>query len=182
MRSSFTLAPEEESALLHQVGKAPVQLVWDLNAVFFVGVAGTLTVETFADCPTEVASDEFDEVVFIRVSDDARGFRFCNEGEDGYWYRVVANNSPILSIEVARTCTTFPSGDTVSPASAECCGRSVLTDAGIIITLAEGIVPAVQLGTSFGYAVWPEPRLYSRDEVMETLGADFEIRLLGPAA
>lgn len=176
--TEFTLTPAEEKILGRLVGKRVRQLVWDLNAVYFVTDGDVLKVETLADHPGHVSSDRYDEVMFIRVGVDERPPQFEDDGEAGHWYKVVARESQILNIEVARTAVVYPASVPRHPDSVAADERRVFADAGILVTLADGVLPGILLSNSFGFATWPEVRLYTRDEALQWLRNDFALRQL----
>lgn len=164
----YTLTHSEERILASCVGSVFDQIVWDLNAVYLVSAdTACIKIEVVADVPPPgVRSDEYDEVVFIRVDSFAPAPHFDSAGEEGFWYRVVASESRIRNVEIARAALCFPSGIVSSPNSIRDEDLYVLVDAGVLLTLDNDlIVPAVSLFNSFRFAMWPDARLYERAEV-----------------
>ena len=44
------------------------------------------------------------------------------------------------------------------------------------------VITCLQLGNSYGFAHWGEPRWYSRDEVLQALEQSYEVLSLDPRA
>lgn len=107
---------------------------------------------------------------------------FLNDGEEGYWYKVVAIDEEIRAIEVARTMVCYPSGTIRRPGQSSGDQRGVTADVGVVVTLSHGVVPAIVKDNSFGFATWPEVRIYQRQELEELLREKYEFRPLPPAA
>jgi hypothetical protein len=175
----YTLTDAEERLLASCVGSTFHQIVWDLNAVYLVtGETGCIKIEVVADAPPRgIRCDDYDEIVFIRMESLAPSPHFELAGEEGFWYRVVASESRIRAIEIARAAVGFPSGVVSSPDTTNGEGAHVIADAGVLITLEDDLVlPAVPLFNSFGFATWPETRLYQRAEVDALLEGKYSLR------
>jgi len=176
----FTLAPAHEALLGRLVGMRVQQIVWDVNALYVVLSGLAVKIEVFGDWPgPSVSSDKYDELVFVRPSRIAPSPIFMSTGEEGLWYKVVAQNTNICRVEVARTTVVFPGGQIVNP---KMDARGVLADVGVIFTLESGVVPAVLLENSFGFATWPEIRCFERSEALSILGDAYQLRSLTAAA
>lgn len=172
----FTLTSSHETLLGQLVGRHVRQIVWDLNALYVIRDRSALKVEVFADWPgSDVTADNHEEIVFIRPWQITPAPVFRATGEEGYWYTVVAEEADILGVEIVRMTVVFPSGRSVNCSVGT---KSVIADVGVILTLREGVVPAVLLGNSFGFATWPEIRIYRREEVMQILGNACHLRAL----
>lgn len=175
----YTLLEAEERILAKCIGRVFRQVVWDLNAVYMVATGGdSVKIEVLADAPPpEMAAAEYDEVVFVRVDSLNRPPEFNAGGEEGFWYKVLGENTSIIAVDVARTAVQFPGGVTFLPTEVSAGHRHVLADAGVVLTLPGGsILPAVSLFNSFGFATWPEPRLYDRVEVDQHLKGKYSLR------
>ncbi len=76
----------------------------------------------------------------------------------------------------------YPSETTVAPRS-QTTKEGIVCDCGILATVGSLVLPAVQLGNSFGFAGWwPNVRLYSREEALSILGEPYELFALERAA
>lgn len=178
---AYVLTSDEERLLASCVDGVFRQVVWDVNAVYLVrGETDCIKIEVTADGPPpNVRSGGYDEVVFIRVKVLPRSPHFASEGEDGLCYRVLAADVRIQAVKIARTAVVFPSGRPALPSTVD--EQSVTVDAGVLLTLDDGLVlPAVLLHNSFGFATWPELRLYPSDDVDECLERCYSLR--APAA
>lgn len=183
MHTDFTLTAADEHLLAKVVGTRVRQIVWDLNALYLVGAGDALKVEVLADAPpAEVRTDEYDELAYVHVEIVVPPPSFRSEGEEGYWYKVVAIEEEIRVIEVVRTTVCYPGGTIRRPGQSsggQCC---VTADVGVVVTLSHGVIPAVARDNSFGFATWPEVRVYQREEVGDLLREKYELRPLQPAA
>jgi hypothetical protein len=169
------LSPEHQAHLAALAGTRVRQLVWDLNAIYFVGEHSTLKVEALSDRPPAPDAEKFDEAAYIAVEAAAPG-EFENEGAEGYWYRVLARDVVIERLELVRAYIGTPGSWLIKPGQSARNGGSISpVDCGVLITTPSGVLPAVQLGHSFGFFHWPETRFFTRDEVQATLNGDYEI-------
>lgn len=177
-----TLSDAEERILAACAGSAFRQIVWDINALYLVVGDACIKVEVVADAPPRaVRNDEYDEIVFVRVHVMPQCHHFETAGENGFWYRVLATDARIQVVEVARTAIRFPSGLVASPESINCDEAYVVADAGVVLTLDDGrVLPAVSLFNSFGFATWPETRLYQRAEVEAHMRGKYVLRAARP--
>src|SRR5690349_20864487 len=95
---SLLLPSDQRTLLRGLLGCRVRQLVWDLNAVYFVGApeaTQTVKLECAADRPPASDAAEYDEAVYLvaELAPDAGPFH--RDGEAGYWYRVVAEEARI---------------------------------------------------------------------------------------
>lgn len=181
MRTDFILTAADEHLLGRLVGTLVRQIVWDLNALYLVGTEEAVKVEVLADVPpAEVRTDEYDELVYVRPGTVMPTPTFRNDGEEGYWYNVIAIDERIRAIEVARTMVCYPSGTIRHPGRFSTDQRVVTADVGVVVTLSQGVVPAVVRDNSFGFAALPEIRIYRREELAELLRDKYELRSLAP--
>jgi hypothetical protein len=178
--SKLLLSPDERELLSSLIGRTARQIVWDINAIYVVFEATTFKIEAVVETPESLHPTDYDEACVIRVLREGENFTFSDEGEEGHWYSVIARNEQILDIEIARAIVLIPSEDVVPP------GAEVPPDqtanachCGVAITLRSGILPAIQLNNTRGFTSWPEVRLYSREELLARLGADYRLELLG---
>ncbi len=175
------LSAAEHRLLVSLQGTPVAQLVWDINAIYVVESDRTVKVSAIADRPSAADADTYDEATFIGVSIDRNSRTFHSQGEPGRWYQVVAESSRIVQIEIVRSYIGTPGSWLVPPAERETTAKTVTpVDCGILITTPEGVLPAVQLGHSYGFAVWPEVRLYTREEVLTSLADKYEVRPVEP--
>jgi hypothetical protein len=179
MHTDFTLTATDEHLLGRLIGTRVRQIVWDLNALYIVGAEEALKVEVLADAPPiEVRTDQYEELVYVDLETIVPPPSFRNDGEEGYWYKVVAIDEEIRGVEVARTMVCYPSGTTRRPDRFLADERGVTADVGVLVTLSRGIVPAVVCENSFGFATWPEVRVYQREELAELLREKYVLRAL----
>jgi hypothetical protein len=178
------LVPPEQLAFLARLRGARVrQLVWDLNAIYFVLDDATVKVEAQSDRPPGAVAEEFDEASYLVVAPDPHAGPFYDAGEEEYWYRVVGRDITIEQIEVVRAYVGIPGAFFLAPGQAPPMPATVApVDCGLLITTAAGVLPAVQLGLSFGFMHWPEQRWYSRAEVEQELAGRYEIFSVPDAA
>ncbi|WP_444677956.1 hypothetical protein [Halomonas sp. E19] len=156
------------------------QLIWDLNAIYFVSNQHTLKLEALADRPPTSDADRYDEASYICVHEPETSGPFSDAGEEGYWYRVLARDIRVDKVELVRSYIGTPGSVLIRPNHRELSSVTVTpADCGALITTELGILPAVQLGHSFGFSHWPELRFYSRGEVKSELDGNYEILQLG---
>lgn len=183
MNTEFILTADDERVLGTLIGACVRQIVWDLNALYLVVAENALKVEVVAEVPpVEVRTDQYDEVVYVQLKLVMPAPTFRDEGEEGFWYKVVACREEIRAVEIARTTVWYRG--TIRPPGPVAGGdeRCVIADVGVVITLSSGVIPAVVRDNSFGFATWPEIRIYSREELPELLGSNYELRAVQPAA
>jgi len=174
-----TILSKEELNLLASLVHAPIrQLVWDLDAIYFIQASRTIRVESFDGVPATPNPVRNVEAVALRVSEIEETPVFRSAGEDGHYYVVVDTNTRIESIAVVRTALCMPTEQIVHPRRGCIGGTLTLCDCGILIATARGFVPAVQRDNSFGFHLWGAPRLFSREEVEVELETDYETRAL----
>ena len=174
--AEFLISPAERQLLAQLIGTVARQLVWDLNAIYIVTADGTIKIEV-QDCrPDSPVPGPFDEMFGLAVFPEPSGPTFRSGGEDGMWYRVVAQESTITGIALARTVLLMPEERIVHPLRVDGePGMPNLVDCGVLIETAAGVLPGVQRDNCFGFETWREVRLYTRDEVDRILGADYEM-------
>lgn len=173
----FTLAPTAIEMLRDLCGRVVEQVVWDINAVYFVEQHNALKVEAQAERPESPAPDESDELLCLTAERLEQAPRFYSGGEEGFWYKVLGENVRILGIDLVRTSILFPSETLAHPSAWEenpQIGVNIV-DCGLLVHMEEGILPAVQRQNSFGFHSWPEIRLYKSSEVEAVLGPDYQV-------
>ena len=182
MPESFTVTRHGLELLQRLVGKTIDQLVWDLNAVYFVAGKSTIKVETAAAAPIDGKPNA--EVMYITVENErSRWRRFRVGGQRGYWYKVLATNKRIDNIELARTTVRLPSEVPQFPEIPVPQGeQAFVADAGILVSVEGAVVPAIQLHNWFGYSMWAEPRLFTRDEALAELDNCYHLVPVATAA
>lgn len=170
------LTSDDRNLLGTLLGAHIEQLVWDINAIYFVQRDRTLEVRALEDRPPEPDAGALDEAVYLSVGIASDAGPFHQQGEDGYWYRVVAQDVRIESFEVVRCYVGTPGSWIIPPRDLATTDRTVTpVDCGLLVTTSAGLIPAVQVGQSFGFAQWPEVRPYARADVLAALADDYEI-------
>jgi len=174
--SDLLLSSTDRAHLVRLVGSRVRQLVWDINAIYFVGDNGVLNVTADIRTPPSPTPHVFDEAACLTVGTETQARRFRDEGEYGYVYRVVATDVLVERVEIVRTGIVMP-GEEVWALTAPAPPDSIVTpcDCGILITTPFGVLPAVQTENVYGFMNWVELRLYERAEVALVLGEHYEI-------
>lgn len=173
---ALTLSSEETERLMALLNLTVRQVVWDINAVYLVAHTGTTKFETVVRRPESPQPGEYDEAATIAVESLVKSPTFCNVGEEGFWYKVVAQDVVINHIEVVRTAVRMPGETLVAPHSRQEEGTAInACDCGVLVTTSAGVLPAVQVNNAFGFHNWPEVRMYKRDEIARVLDARYQI-------
>jgi hypothetical protein len=174
--SDLLLGAEDRDRLLALVGRNIDQLVWDLNAIYFVTAPRTVKLEADVRIPPSPEASEYAEAACLRVDDDNEPHPFQRTGKHDYWYRIVAEHVKIINFELVRTGILMPA-ETVWALDRQPPDRGVLSpcDCGVLITTSQGVLPAVQRRNAFGFMNWPAVRLYDRAEALRLLDDSYNI-------
>lgn len=168
----YILSTEQRDILRNVVGSTCDQIVWDINAVYFVARDIATKVEAVSDAPLE--DDRTEEVLHLSVEVVRPAPSFSQPTEDGHWYQVIGRNLRVDRIELVRTAVILPGESITAPATAP--PSAFVADCGVLVHTSRGILPAVQLENSFGFHNWGNeaPRCCSATDVMNQIGGAYE--------
>lgn len=167
-----TLSGKQLNMLRSVVGVVCDQIVWDINAVYFVFAGGATKVGAVAAAPLK--HDPTEEVMHLSVERVQPAPTFVVHAEEGFWYRVLGSGLRVEHIELVRTAVILPGETITAPATAP--SSAFIADCGVLVHTAAGILPAVQMDASYGFHNWSreQPRWHSKEEVLGQLGEAYE--------
>lgn len=154
------------------------QLVLDINAVYIVGPNETTKVEALAVVSESPAPDWFGEIFPINVDITRSGARFESFGEEGFAYRVAAEEVNVIGVDVVRVAVRFPAEDAIqaSTADEQTTGVNII-DCGVVVHTDQGVLVAYQRHPGFGFH-WGTHRfgaLLSREAALELVQLPYEL-------
>jgi len=154
------------------------QLVLDINAVYIVGPNETTKIEALAVAPESPAPDRFDEIFPINVDVTRGGARFESLGEEGFAYRVAAEDVNVIGVDIVRVAVRFPTDDAIpaSTADEQTTGVNVI-DCGVLVHTDKGVLVAYQRHPGFGFD-WGTHHfgaLLSREAALELVQLPYEL-------
>ena len=154
------------------------QLVLDINAVYIVGPNETTKVEALAVVPDSPGPDRFDEIFPINVDITRGGGRFKSLGEEGFAYRVAAEDVNVIGVDIVRVAVRFPTDDAIpaSTADEQTTGVNII-DCGVLVHTDRGVLVAYQRHPGFGFH-WGTHHfgeLLSREAALELVQLPYEL-------
>lgn len=154
------------------------QLVLDINAVYIVGPNETTKVEALAVVPEPPEHDGFDEIFPIKVEITGGGERFESLGEEGFAYRVAAEDVNVIGVDVVRVAVRSSTDEALqaSTANEQTTGVNVI-DCGVLLHTDRGVLVAYQRHPGFGFD-WGTHHfgaLLSREAALELVQLPYEI-------
>jgi hypothetical protein len=173
-----TLDAPSMRLLKRLVGCRADQLVLDINAVYVVGPGETIKVEALAVVPESPEPGHVDEVFPINVV-VARGVgQFDRFGEEGFAYRVAAENVNVRGVEIVRVAVRFPRDETIRASTADEHASGVnVVDCGVLMRTDQGVLVAYQRHPGFGFH-WGKHgfgQLLSTDVAMGLVDLPYEL-------
>ncbi len=173
---SFLLSAEEVRILQSLVSIQVSQIVWDLDAFYFVLTDKIIKVEIEVAVPESEEPYEYDEVFYIEVKEINENTVFCSTGEEGFWYKVIKENETVLKIKLVRTIIKFPEETLINPDLADWNAPSLnFVNCGLLFYVKDGVVPAVVFENSFGFDNCDKIEIYQEEEIIEELGEKYQI-------
>lgn len=154
------------------------QLVLDINAVYIVCPNETTKVEALAVVPEPLATDRFDEIFPIKVDITRGSKQFASRGEEGFAYRVAAEDVNVIEVDVVRVAVR-PSTDDAIPASTadEQTTGAHIVDCGVLLHTDRGVLVAYQRHPGFGFH-WGTHQfgaLLSREAALKLVQLPYEL-------
>ena len=154
------------------------QLVLDINAVYIVGPNETTKLEALAVVPEPLAPDRFDEIFPIKVDITRGSERFKALGEEGFAYRVAAEDVNVIGIDLVRVAVESSTDDAIPPSTAEelTTGTNII-DCGVLVHTDRGVLVAYQRHPGFGFhwGTHPFGALLSRVAALELVQLPYEL-------
>jgi hypothetical protein len=167
------LSPTELQILQSITVETPRQVVWDINALYFVYAAYAIKVEADGEVPHPEHRDE--EVVCLRVEKLDPPPHFAPLGEPEHWYRVMCENTPVDRLELVQAAVEIP-GERVVPRTG---GGAFPADVGLFVYTGLGVIPAVQLENVFGFHNWiGAPKWFPPEQALSTLPSEYSLVVL----
>jgi len=134
------------------VGRRADQLVLDINAVYVVGPCETIKVEALAVVPKSPEPSHVDEVFPFNVVVAGGVGRFDRFGEEGFAYRVAAENVDVIGVEIVRVAVRFSRDEAICASTADEYASGVnVVDCGVLMHTDRGVLVAYQRHPGFGF-------------------------------
>lgn len=168
--TDLRFTPVEIQLLSSLLSYDSLSVIWDINAFYFNTPKITYKLECFEAHP-EGSDYEFDEVFFCRFEQLTEYIEF-DATQAEYWFKVVATDTHIRSLEVIETAHVFP-GNTMTHLQNRGHGVTLIS-LGLVINTDAGVIPALLLPSNHGFTWLKKQGLYTSDEVEELLLHDIK--------
>lgn len=173
---SFILGEGEIKILQSLINIQISQIVWDIDAFYFVLTDKIIKVEIEVAVPESVEPHEYDEVFYISVKEANKNTAFHSLGEEGFWYKVIKENEIISNIKLVRTIVQFPEEILTKPELAEnnTQGMNYVT-CGLLFYVNDGVIPAIMFENSFGFDNCNKIDVYQEDKILSELSENYQV-------